>query len=59
MQATFAVRHLGEGVIDVLSGACDPDGDAVVGQKSGAGDEVPVSVNSGSGRRVRCGPVIR
>jgi hypothetical protein len=31
MEATVAVRHIGEVVIDVLSGACDLHGDAVGG----------------------------
>ena len=48
MEVTVAVRHIGEVVIDVLSGARDPDGDAVVGQKSGAGDEVPLGADSRS-----------
>jgi hypothetical protein len=39
MEVTFAVRHIGEVVIDVLSGARDPDGDIVVEQKAGAGDQ--------------------
>src|SRR5271166_1150704 len=59
MQATVAVRHIGEVVIDVLSGARDPDGDAVVGQKSGAGDEMPLGADRRSGRRVRYRRVIR
>ncbi|HUH68091.1 MAG TPA: hypothetical protein VLZ05_03955 [Mycobacterium sp.] len=58
MEATVAVRHISEVVIDVLSGAGDPDGDAVVGQKTEAGDEVPVGANSWIGRGVRCVRVI-
>lgn len=53
MEATVAVRHIGEVVIDVFSGARDADGDAVVGQKSGAGDEMPLGADRRSDRRVR------
>ncbi len=59
MEATAAVRHTGEVVIDVFSGARDADGDAVVGQKSGAGDEMPLGADRRSARRVRHGRVIR
>ena len=38
--------------------ARDPDGDAVVGQKSGAGDEMPLGADRRT-RRVRHGRVIR
>lgn len=47
MEVTVAVRHIGEVVTDILSGAGDPDGDAVVGQKSGAGDEMPLALIAG------------
>jgi len=53
METTAAVRHIGEVVIDVFSGARDADGDAVVGQKSGAGDEMPLGADRTSDRRVR------
>jgi hypothetical protein len=46
MEVTFAVRHIGEVVVDVLSGARDPDGDIVVEQKAGAGDQVPLGAPS-------------
>jgi hypothetical protein len=36
MEVAVATRHIGEVVTDVLSGGGDPDGDEVVGQKSGA-----------------------
>jgi hypothetical protein len=35
MEVIVAVRHIGQVVTDVLSGADDPDGEVVVGQKSG------------------------
>src|ERR1700756_4498556 len=59
MEVTVAVRHIGEVVADVLSGGGDPDGDAVVGQKSGAGDEMSLGVDSGSRSRVRFRRVFR
>jgi hypothetical protein len=49
------VRHIGQVVTDVLSGAGDPEGDVAVGQKSAAGVEVCMGADSRSGKPVRRG----
>jgi hypothetical protein len=54
-----AIRHIGQVVTDVLCGARDPDGDAVFGQKSGAGDEMPLGADSRSSSRMKYRRVIR
>jgi hypothetical protein len=58
MEVTVAIRHIGE-VTDVFCGGGDPDGEAVVGQKSGAGDEMPLGADSRSSSRARYRRVIR
>jgi hypothetical protein len=58
MEVTVAIRHIGEVVTDVLSGAGDPDSDVVVGQKSGPVTGCPWVPIVRSGRQVSYGRVI-
>jgi hypothetical protein len=45
MEMTVVVRHIGQVVTDVLSGAGAPEGDVAVGQKSVTGGEVPMGAD--------------